>query len=144
MTSAFYLKHSNVFGLFGLDFMLDDELRLWFIEAEANPQMTAVNKLHGEILNKMLKSLFEIEYNLYRSRMKRALDTIRALKSDQDAGFSTNYENWKAEYLEDVKNRFEPEFRMSQENSFSLVMDESLPGADAYRGYLDIMCVFSH
>ena len=32
-----FLKESNVFEMFGLDFMLDDKLNLWFIECNASP-----------------------------------------------------------------------------------------------------------
>ena len=37
MSKDLYLKESNVFELFGLDFMLDDDLNLWFIECNASP-----------------------------------------------------------------------------------------------------------
>lgn len=37
MTQHSYLRSSNVFELFGLDFMLDEHLNLWFIECNASP-----------------------------------------------------------------------------------------------------------
>jgi len=144
MTSPFYLKQSNVYGLFGLDFMLDDEFRLWFIEANPNPQMLATSPFLGQLLTQMVQSVFEIEYGLYRSRMKRALELIKNMMDEKEAGFTVNYSHWKLQYQAAIKNKFEPGFYMSEYNTFSLVMDESLPGSDAYRGYLDDRCVFAH
>jgi len=35
------LQRSNTFELFGADFMLDDNLKLWFIESNTSPMMEA-------------------------------------------------------------------------------------------------------
>ena len=32
-----YLKKSNVFEIFGLDLILDDNLNIWFLECNASP-----------------------------------------------------------------------------------------------------------
>lgn len=37
MTQHSYLKDSRVFEMFGLDFLLDSKLNLWFIECNASP-----------------------------------------------------------------------------------------------------------
>jgi len=35
------LPRSNTFEVFGADFMLDEDLRLWFIETNTSPMMEA-------------------------------------------------------------------------------------------------------
>jgi len=37
MTKKDFVKQSNVYELFGLDFMLDENLNLWFLECNASP-----------------------------------------------------------------------------------------------------------
>jgi len=136
MSSDFFWKQSNVYGLFGLDFMLDDKFNLWFIEGNPNPQLIATSEFLGELLNELLRSLFEIEYGLYRSRMKRVLNLIQQVQQSQ-----SDFSNYKKEYQEASLNRFEPEYIPQPGNSFTLVMDESLPKSKAYFGNLDLKCV---
>lgn len=144
MNSQFFLKQSNVYGLFGLDFVLDDNMHLWFIEANPNPQMIGTSKFLRTLLDQMIRSLFEIEYGLYRSRMKRALETIREYMDRRTKFAVMNATKWNNIYREAIKNRFEPEFLMGTNNTFTLVMDESIPGADAYQGNIDLHCMFAH
>jgi len=144
MNSQFFLKQSNVYGLFGLDFVIDDKFHLWFIEANPNPQLIATSKSLGTLMEQMIRSLFEIEYALYRSRMKRAIEVIKEFMERRTIYETMNYVKWQGKYKEAIKNRFEPEFLMSSSNTFSLVMDESIPGPEAYQDNIDLHCMFSH
>jgi len=136
MSSEFFWKQSNVYGLFGLDFMLDDKFNLWFIEGNPNPQLIATSEFLGGLLNKLLRSLFEIEYGLYRSRMKRVLSLIQQIQNSEEK----DYSKWKNEFKDASLNHFEPEYVPRKDNSFTLVMDEYLPKSEAYFGYIDEKC----
>jgi len=141
MSSETFWKQSNVYGLFGLDFMLDKDFNLWFIEGNPNPQMLATSNFLGSLLTNMLKDLFEIEFGLYRSRMARAFDVIHRMRLENRSEGQVNLHLWKKEYKEASKNRFEPKFQIKKTNSFTLVMDEGLKGADAYFGNIETECV---
>ena len=40
MTSHDFLKNPNLFAYYGVDFLLDDDLHMWFLEIVDNPGMT--------------------------------------------------------------------------------------------------------
>jgi len=127
--------------MFGLDFMLDDQLNLWFIECNASPQLIGTNELKTNFLVTMLKDLFGIQYGLYRSRMKRVLDVIAKMKEEAAELGSVNYDYWRWEYNQASINRFEPEYEPRSDSTFKLIMDENLDGAAAYMGHLAPECV---
>jgi len=39
MSSEYLLNHPGVFELFGVDFILDDEFNLWYLEINRSPAM---------------------------------------------------------------------------------------------------------
>jgi len=141
MSEKSFFKQSNVFEMYGLDFMLDDQLNLWFIECNSSPQLIGTNAYKTEFLKKMLIDMFEIEYKYFRSRMKRAFAVVEKLNerllSNQDANIS----DLKKLYKQEIKNRLEPEYEINKDNSFKLILDRNLKGKDAYFGLLDEACV---
>jgi len=141
MSSGSFWKQSNVYGLFGLDFMLDDKFNLWFIEGNPNPQLLATSEFLGKLLSELLMSLFEIEYGLYRSRMTRVLEVIQRFQRASQEKKPLNMKKWQEEYRLAAFNRFEPQFAVGKNNSFSVVMDESLPKPKAYFGNIAPECV---
>ena len=96
---------SNVYQLFGLDFMLDDQLKLWFIEGNPNPQLAQSTQKAADIVNVMLKDLFEVQYAYYRSRMQRVKKVIEALRSEYKEKRYVDYKEWSATYSTATKNR---------------------------------------
>ena len=70
--------------------MLDDSLNLWFIECNSSPQLIGTNQLKTDVLTKMLKDMFEIQYGLLRSRMKRVhkfMETYHKNAGDNELDF---------------------------------------------------------
>lgn len=55
-----FYKSSAVYGLFGFDFMLDSELKLWFIEANSNPGLKVINENLLWLFTKVIYYQFEI------------------------------------------------------------------------------------
>jgi hypothetical protein len=134
-------KQSNVYQLFGLDFMLDDDLNLWYIEGNPNPQLHQNTKTMSEMMTRMLKDMFEIQYNYYRSRMARVMEVIAKMQMEAAKKKNINYAKWQAEYKEAAKNRLAPEYQISKKNTFKLILDENLPGAEAYFGHVSSKCI---
>ena len=134
-------KHSGVFEMFGLDFILDDDLNLWFIECNASPQLIGTNEEKTIFLTTMLRDLFEIQYAYFRSRMKRVFNVLYQMNKELEAKKDIDYEAWKKEYDRVNRNYLEPEYQISPKNGFVLIMDKNLNGSDAYFGHLPPECV---
>jgi len=140
MSAHAFWNQSNVYEMFGLDFMLDEDLKLWFIECNSSPQLIGTNEYKTNFLVKMLEDLFEIQYSFYRSRMKRVLKLIKKMNQQAEKEGRIRTSKWKREYLKISVNKLEPEYPISPENSFKLIMDLSLQGADAYFGHIAPEC----
>jgi hypothetical protein len=139
MSAHAFWNQSNVYEMFGLDFMLDEEMNLWFIECNSSPQLIGTNDFKTQFLTKMLEDLFEIQYGLYRSRMKRTLALLRDINKSSEDG-PINYAKWRKNYSEVTVNRFEPEYQINKKNSFKLIMDMNKKGKDAFFGHLKEEC----
>jgi len=140
MTSGAFWKQSNVYEMFGLDFMLDSDLNLWFIECNSSPQLIGTNPYKTDFLIKMLKDLFEIQYAYYKSRMARVLRILKDMDEEAAIIGTRDYSKWTDVFAEAWKNRLEPEFNISANNSFEIIMDQNLQGPDAYFGILKDEC----
>lgn len=140
MSAHAFWNQSNVYELFGLDFMLDEDLNLWFIECNSSPQLIGTNEYKTKFLVKMLEDVFEIQYSYYRSRMKRALRLIKEMNNNPDREEQDGSFSWRKEYSKIAHNRFEQEYQLSANNSFKLIMDLNLNGTDAYFGHLKPEC----
>jgi len=140
MSAASFWKGSNVFEMFGLDFMLDDKFNLWFIECNASPQLIGTNPKKTEFLSKMLRDLFEIQYSLYRGRMTRLAKLLEDFMAEKERNPNPDLELWHKKYEAEMVNRFDPQFPISKDNSFEIIIDETRKGADVYMGYLDPVC----
>jgi len=140
MSGYAFWNASNVYEMFGLDFMLDDQMNLWFIECNSSPQLIGTNDYKTQFLTKMLTDLFEIQYGYYRSRMKRVLKVIHQMNAENLDTGKSDHTLWKAKFREAMKNRFEPEYQPSKNSSFELIMDMNLKGPAAYFGNIPDEC----
>lgn len=53
-------KRKNSFELFGFDFLIDEDFRVWLIEVNTNPYLGIPNAYIKELLPKMIDDLFKI------------------------------------------------------------------------------------
>lgn len=58
------LKHPGVFEVMGFDFILDQDLHLWFLEANLTPCITEKNDMKRKLNTKFLIDLIDLEYAL--------------------------------------------------------------------------------
>ena len=141
MTQHAFWKGSNVFEMFGLDFMLDSDLNLWFIECNSSPQLVGTNEYKTTFLAQMLRDLFEIQYSFYKSRMSRILDVLKQMEEEGIKTGGIDYTKWRKKYIEAEKNRIESEYPIRSNNTFHIIMDMNLQGPEAYFGNLKSECV---
>jgi len=139
---------SSVYGFFGVDFMLDDDLNLWFIEANSKPGFTAYLQEKKDLIFNIWKDQFEIVYNLLRSRMKRIMVFVNRLIENGEAQQLVNGQlqiaNKEAntkEFARITRNYFEPEYQVSAQNMFVKIIDENESGEARYAGFISSECL---
>jgi len=147
MSQDTYIRRSTVYELFGADFMLDDDLNLWFIECNSSPVLKGTSEEKEKFLTKMIADHFEVVMAYVRSRMKRVIEYVNKLTRAQatenkflDGVYIPNVELKVKELEEITKNYLEPEFQLSRDNSFTKIIDENIAGPERYAGLLDPMC----
>jgi len=147
MTQHTYYPLSSTWELFGMDFMLDDQLNLWFIEANTGPVLEGSNEEKEILITKMAKDMFEIAMQYMRSRMKRVVKYINWLEmsglisKDDDGNVTLARMQQRYKEFEDItKNYFEEEFSLSPDNTWTKIVDENQVGLSRYNGMFAIEC----
>jgi len=149
MSQEPFMKDSTIYELQGIDFMMDANLNLWFIEANARPSLMGGVEKRKKFMKSLISDHFEIVSGLLRSRVKRIIRFVNALaKTDgvqrdfvEGGIYIENLEQRRAEFAQVIRNRFEPEFMPSAENEFSLILDENRYGTERYMGLLEEDCL---
>ena len=147
MAQHTFAPQSSLFEIYGLDFMLDDNLNLWFIEANIQPLLDGWSPESSKFFNQIIYDSFDIAHALLKSRVKRIVKYVNKLiKETQDWGIS-----WDSMHIDDLKTRrkefqiisrnyFEPEFMPAPTNEFQMIIDDNLHGEDRYFGLLEEEC----
>jgi len=148
MSQATFSAKSSTYEIFGLDFMLDDKMDLWFIEANAQPLLDGWSDDTKRFFNKILYDSFDIVYGLLKSRTKRIVQFVNKLiQEDQVGKVSSNVfyiEDLNAkrkEFKEISKNYFEPEYLPGPDNDYQIILDDNLQGMDRYMGLIESKCL---
>jgi len=148
LSSFSFLKHSSLYELYGVDFMLDENLNLWFIEANSSPAIEGYSIPMEKFIVKMVRDHFELMTGLLRSRMKRIVDYINYLdlkgivKNKTQGRVVIQNIKEKVEHFNSIsKNYFEDEFLPSSDNGFVKILDENLYGVDRYQNLLGYKCL---
>ena len=53
-------SRKNVYELFGFDFLLDEDFRIWLIEVNYNPYIGCPNSYMKELVPRMIDDMFKI------------------------------------------------------------------------------------
>jgi len=148
MSQHGFVKISSVFELYGVDFILDDDLNLWFIEANCRSAVEGTTPFSRQFFIQMYKDQYEIAMGLLRSRMKRVYQYVNKMILNQDAFWTFDGEPYiedidkkLKEFKELTKNSFEPEFLPSESNGFSKIVDENFVGVQRYSGLVSPDCL---
>ena len=149
LSSSSYYRGSTVYEIFGVDFMLDTDLNLWFLEANTGPSFNGYSEPMEKFIVKMLTDHFEIINGLLRSRMKRIVEFVNELIVQKQVGVNKrgmvhqikNLELQKEKFAKLTRNYFEKEFEPKVTNGFSKIIDENYEGVEAYQGLLSEECL---
>ena len=135
-------KSSDLFEMFGVDFLLDKDLQLYILEINASPMFIGTNRRKTELMQSMLTGMFNIVFAQQVSRTKKGLLFIASNK-ERIAHATTNQELKiiKKEFDQLYVNVVSDEFKyMLDGNSWELVYDESLGFPDKYQGLISEDC----
>ena len=141
MSHKGFARKSSLFELYGLDYVMDENLNLWYIETNTMPLVDGFTAHSTQLFNQMLIDTFDIVQNLAKSRMKRVVLYINELLRQYEDGAVPNIEARREEFRKLTMNRFEPEFMPRENNTFYQIMDENLQGKDMYMGLIDQECL---
>jgi len=148
MSQSPFVKLSSVYELFGVDFMLDDDLNLWFLECNSSPVMAGTSEEKERFMTTMLQNHYEIIIGLLRSRSKRMIefinDVTKELMANRNAqgkyelrGFTEKKEAWNVI----IQNKFEPEYQPSLGNTWHKIVDENFDGTARYSNFIPEECL---
>jgi len=133
---------SSVYELYGLDFVMDENLDIWFIECNVAPQIVGTNTRKTQLLTKMIQDMFEIQLAYYRSRMTRTFNFINNILKQNEQESTIDYPQLKKQFDTTINiNKLEPAFKISKTNGFVLVADKNLPNQKAYLGNIKQECL---
>ena len=148
MSQNDYLQSSMVYELFGVDFILDTDLNLWYLECNSSPVLKGTSEEKDKFLSKMIADQFDVIMAYIRSRMMRVIDYVNRLTIEQveenkflDGVYIPSLESKVKEFELITRNYLEPEFSLSKNNGFEIIIDENLIGAKRYNNLLDISCI---
>lgn len=143
-TAPKWLKHPTFFEVMGWDYTLDDDLTLWFLEANWNPALLPYSNDRRIILQDMLQDVFQVAIALLRSRMKRIILFINRLTAKYPDGLFKIDLDELAEYKEQYdklnRNYFDPEYE-PKDIKLVKIIDENLSGKDRYMGLIEEGCL---
>jgi len=148
MTEGPFLRRSQVYELFGCDFMLDSNLNLWFIECNSGPVLSGATEEKGKFVSKMLTDQYEIVFGMLKSRTKRIIEFVNSIirnkeyeRSESGTIVVKDLEAKRKHFKEITKNKVEPEFEPSPDNGFAKIYDGNLDGTARYAGLITKECL---
>ena len=148
MTSYKLKKDRTTFELYGVDFLLDTNLNLWFIEANSGPAIGGYSVPMEKFIVKMVQDHFEIVYGILKSRMKRIVKYVNKITQSGEVLLNLegeavilDLEGKKKEFREITKNYFEKEFEPRPTNGFKKIIDANYEGVEMYQGLIEPECL---
>jgi len=144
--SGLWSRRSGYYELMGLDFTLDDQLNLWFIEGNTKPAMIGYTRDRVVILSEMLADMHDIIFGLLRSRVKRIIHFMNEItdqysNATEALNITEIAEKNSKKFEKITRNYFEPEFEPESSNTFQLVINENFKGVDKYAGLIAEECL---
>ena len=142
MSKETWKKQSGVFRLIGMDFMMDQEFNLWFIESNYGPQLPKLLEERWHFMEVLIRDLFEIEYALLRSRMLRIRMFLKKVLGENSIqNLTGNIDSLKKQFSEVNIDRFETEFPLRDTNTFQKIIDLNFgENIEGYMYVLDDSC----
>jgi len=143
MSQQAFLPYSSSFQFYGVDFVMDQNLNPWFIEANGLPSTDGWSPTSNQFFKKLLHDIFEVVFGLLKSRMKRVIGFVQELEKRKPllSANSPDLEIIREQYLELLKNKFNDQFKPHPNNGLQLIVDGNLNGVARYMNLIPEECL---
>jgi len=133
-------KNPGMFEIFGVDFILDDQMNSYIIEVNASPMQVGTSQKKTALMKSLNRGVIQISLAYLRSRVKRSVAFLKA--HAEDIKNDINLPELGIQFRNLNRNYLEPEFeKIVKSTSWEPVIDENKPGVGAYHGYIPEECV---
>jgi hypothetical protein len=135
-------KSSNLYEMFGVDFVIDEDFNLFVIEVNASPMIIGTSREKTKLMKKMFKDLVDIERALVKSRTKRVLNFLGENKAGLKSKDSDKILELRGQFDRLHKNYLESEYEGELKGiGWTKVLDESKEdGRERFNGLIDEQC----
>jgi len=142
MVHPYLYKSSNVYEMFGVDFVIDEDFNIFIIEVNASPMIIGTSSEKTKLMRIMMKDIVLVERGLLKSRTKRVLNFLKEKKEELKTKDEDKVKELRVEFNELHKNYFEPEYEQETKNiKWTKVLDESKEnGKERFNGLIDEEC----
>ncbi|CAK56620.1 unnamed protein product (macronuclear) [Paramecium tetraurelia] len=135
-TQHFFDKDSKLSEFFGVDFMLTDDLQIYVLEVNSNPQLLKTIPERIVQNTKLVKDIVEIQVAYLRSKYVRLRSLITSSLQSK-----SNPQKFEKDFNEAYKDKLEPEFPISSNNLFRKIIDKNLKDSKAYNDLIQTKCI---
>ncbi|CAD8096417.1 unnamed protein product [Paramecium primaurelia] len=135
-TQHYFDNDSKLSEFFGVDFMITDDLQIYVLEVNSNPQLLKTTP--GRILQntQLVNDIIEIQVAYLRSKYVRLRSLIKRILSSK-----STLQKFDKEFKEAYKDKLEPEFPISPNNLFRKIIDKNLKDSKAYNDMIQTKCI---
>ena len=132
---------SDVFEMYGVDFVIDDDLKVYIIEINASPMIVGTNSRKTQLMEDMLTGMFNITFAQQYSRTKKGLNFIKEHHDKIQAADKAEQEKLSDEFKLLYRNIVSKEYEhMLENNPWYPVYDGSKNGTSKYHGLITDDC----
>src|SRR3990167_1266928 len=125
------LNRSNFFEVFGVDFVMGRDDRIYVVEVNPSPMMVGTSPRKTALMKSMNQGIIKLAISYLRSRFKRTLNFIKLFRNEIMKG--ENLDELKEEFKKLDMNYLEPEFASDLKDlTWEPVIDENLKGTPQY------------
>lgn len=117
-------KNSKYFEIFGVDFVMGSDDKIYIVEVNPSPMMVGTSPKKTELMKSVNKGIVQISLAYLRSRFKRTHEYLK--KNMVEIMAKENLAKHKAEFKRLNRNYLEPEFEgMMKDVSWEMVFDQT-------------------
>ncbi|CAD8189187.1 unnamed protein product [Paramecium octaurelia] len=144
-TQQTFAKDSKLGEFFAADFIMTDDLKLYIMEINYNPQTLKTTEARLKQHTKMVQDMVEISNAYLRSRYIRFRKIIDRVVEKLSKGKSRLQDLVNPKMGQEIHqayySRLEPNIKISSTNLFRLIMDDGLQGTSKYKDLIQEKCL---
>jgi hypothetical protein len=142
LSKSGFMEHSGVFEIYAVDFEIDSNMNLWYLDIESTLVNQMPTKIKRETMVNMFKDLFDIQLAYYQSRMIRIMKVIKKVYDETRHNVTNvDYSHWQQEFAKENKNTLDSTHQILANNTWIKIADLNEEGAKRYSHLIDAKCI---